>query len=97
MIKLVDYHLSIFFKQIGFLFKRFYVIGGDSKSASGDLFSVDNQDGVVQLHGNISDDDTSLIIVLNIYANVSDLIILCMCVICLSLYLFFVAYKYFKR
>ncbi len=37
------------------------MIGGDSKGASGDLLSVDNQDGVVQLHGNISDDDISLI------------------------------------
>ncbi|UJR38519.1 hypothetical protein I4U23_031185 [Adineta vaga] len=40
---------------------KIYVIGGDSKSAYGDLLSVDNQDGVVQLHGNVSDDDISLI------------------------------------
>ncbi len=44
-----------------FGFLKIYVIGGDSKGASGDLLSVDNQDGVVQLHGNISDDDISLI------------------------------------
>jgi hypothetical protein len=44
-----------------FIFKKIYVIGGDSKGAYGDLLSVDNQDGVVQLHGNISDDDISLI------------------------------------
>ncbi|CAF1536899.1 unnamed protein product [Adineta ricciae] len=40
---------------------KIYVIGGDSKGASGDLLSVDNQDGVVKLHGNVSDDDISLI------------------------------------
>ncbi|CAF3857883.1 unnamed protein product [Rotaria sordida] len=35
---------------------KIYVIGGDSKGASGDLLAVDNQDGVVKLDGNVSDD-----------------------------------------
>jgi hypothetical protein len=49
-----------FSEQNRFLFKRF-VIRENSKSALGCLLSVDNEDGVVQRHGNISDDDTALI------------------------------------
>ncbi|CAF1071659.1 unnamed protein product [Rotaria magnacalcarata] len=40
---------------------KIYVIGGDSKGASGDLLAVDNPDGVVKLDGNISDDGILLI------------------------------------
>lgn len=53
--------MLINFDDIFVWFTKIYVIGGESKGASGDLLSVDNQDGVVQLHGNISDDDISLI------------------------------------
>lgn len=42
-------------------FLKIYVIGGENKGASGDLLAVDNQDGVVKLDGNISDDGISLI------------------------------------
>ncbi|CAF2996545.1 unnamed protein product [Rotaria sp. Silwood2] len=38
-----------------------YVIDGDSKGVSNDLFSSNNQDDIVQLHGYISDHDISLI------------------------------------
>lgn len=37
---------------------KIYIIGGESKGSYGDLLSVDNQDGVVQLHGNVSEEIT---------------------------------------
>jgi len=59
MIKLVNYYFSD--KVSEFLFWKIYLIGSDSKSILSDLLSVDNQDGIVQLHRNISDDDISLL------------------------------------
>lgn len=41
-----------------FHFFQIYIIGGESKGSYGDLLSVDNQDGVVQLHGNVSEEIT---------------------------------------
>ncbi|CAF3585929.1 unnamed protein product [Adineta steineri] len=51
---------------------KIYVIGGDNKGASGDLLSVDNQDGVVRLHDNISDDVCTFNILAPCYKRLSS-------------------------